>query len=69
MYHVHLPAREGKLQGWLRGTVFTAAVERATLYATTDEAQLAIAKAAKFHLKRTIRVLQIVEVANDAPVA
>ena len=62
MFNVYLPARNGKLPGWLRGTVFTTAAERATPYVSKEAAQVAISKAAKFHLKQTIRVLQIVEV-------
>ena len=67
MYLVYLPAMRGKVEGWLRSTVFTTYQDRATRYETEDAARAAIAKAAKFHLKTQIKATRIVPAPEAAP--
>ena len=60
MYLVYLPAMRGKVEGWLRSTIFTAYQDRATRYATEADARAAIDKAAKFHLKSQMKATRII---------
>jgi hypothetical protein len=62
MFVVYLPAMHGKLQGWLRNTIWTTYPDRATQFATREDAQFAMGRAAEFHLKRTMRAARIIEV-------
>lgn len=60
MYLVYLPAMRGKVEGWLRSTIFTTYQDRATRYETEDAARAAITKAAKFHMKSQIKATRII---------
>lgn len=60
-YIVHLPAMLGKVEGWLKGRIFTTAKETASRYKSNNDAEAALAKVAKFYQKRQIKACRIEE--------
>jgi hypothetical protein len=61
-YVVYLPPMNGKLAGWVKGTIFTTYEETATRFATEEAAGAALAKMRQFHLARTIKACRIMSV-------
>lgn len=63
-YIVYLPPTAGKAAAWLKGTIFTADEPSARRFVSEADASDALAKAAKFHLARTIRACRIMPVGD-----
>jgi hypothetical protein len=64
MFVVYLPPLNGKLAGWLRNTIWTTYADRASTFATREDAEAAMAKAAQFHLKRVMKAARITDAAE-----
>jgi len=63
-FQVYLPPMNGKIAGWLRGTIWTSDPTRANTFATREDAEAAMAKAAQFHLKRVMKAARITDAAE-----
>ena len=64
MFVVRYLLSQGTTHFYLRNTIFTAELDRATQFATVPEAKAAIEKARKFHMARVIRACRIVKLSE-----